>query len=147
LTFDPAAWAASHPGRRFRGADEAQIKALEDKLGAAMPPVYRGYLAAMGWEPGDAARGSDIRFGCLHLLTREMFDCARGAGATLPGDAIAVYAHQGYDYLFFRSSEAAANPDPPLWRFHEVRAAVTPGCPSISSYLERLLSIGDIVLE
>lgn len=130
---------------QFRGVEEPEITGLEKRLGVAFPPVYREYLRVMGREPGGAAKESDIRFGCLHLLTGEMRDEASGAGVAIDDDAVAIFAHQGYDYVYFRTSEAAELDDPPLYRLQAAAGWCRPAFASISEYLLNLFGFGNIV--
>jgi hypothetical protein len=132
------------PAAEFRGASEADVAALETRLGVRFPTVYHEYLLVMGREPGGVARGSDIRFGCLHLLTEEMRAEAAGAGIDVDADAVAIFAHQGYDYVYFRASEAATSPDPPLYRLRAPERTRRRAFDSVSEYLARLFRFDDI---
>ena len=135
------------PASGFRGVEESEIAALETELGAQFPEVYRDYLSVMGREPGGCGKSVDIRFGCLGAVNREFLEAASHLklGFAL-GDVVAIYANQGADYLYFRADEARADPDPPLRRLRLKKGASSEGCPSISDYLERLLT-GDIILD
>jgi hypothetical protein len=96
----------------FQGATEDEIRALERTLGVQrLPGQYRAFLQSMGWEPGQAAIGEDVRFGCIGEINLEMreFDAETKIG--IPDDAIAILAHQGYEYHFIRAAEGE---DPPV---------------------------------
>ena len=59
----------------------------------------------MGWRSANFHIGSDTLFGCLHDLTDECREVMDGEGIEFPADAFVFFAHQGYDYLYFRASE------------------------------------------
>lgn len=100
----------------FRGCSDDEIGALESAVGLQLPGLFRDYLRAMGKSAGEMLRGSDVRFGCLHLLTAEGRQAMAADGVALPDDAFAFFAHQGYDYMYFQVSDGLD--DPPVYRFH-----------------------------
>ena len=95
-----------------------------------MPPSVPAL--AGGWSAGGMLRGSDVRFGCLHELTGETLDLARGMNLQLPDDIFVFFAHQGYDYMYFLLSEGD---DPKVYRLHEAWDAPRQVLPAFSEYL------------
>ena len=124
-------------GRRapgdFRGCSEKEIAGLESRMGIELPKMFRIYLRHMGKSAGEMLQGSDIRFGCLHELTGEAYDEARERNFQLPDDIFAFYAHQGYDYMYFRL--AHGDDDPKVYRFHMAWDAPRQVLPAFSDYL------------
>ncbi|MEM6731365.1 MAG: SMI1/KNR4 family protein [Myxococcota bacterium] len=122
--------------RDFSGASSSEIGELEKALGRKLPRQYRAYLSQMGWEPGHAMRGSDIRFGCLAEINLELGEFARESGLDIPSDAIAIMAHQGYEYWFVRASEGD---DPPVYVAREDRG-IRRSMKTVSDWVEHLFA-------
>ncbi len=120
VSFDDLIKAHIEQGRAvaedFRRCTEAEIARLEDRMGLQLPGRFKDYLRAMGRSPANILAGSDIRFGCLHLLTGEAREELNLNGVLLPADAFAFFAHQGYDYMYFLTADG--KDDPPVHRFH-----------------------------
>ena len=117
----------------FRGCSDAEIASLESAVGLCLPDIFKAYLRLMGWSAGEMLCGSDIRFGCLHLLTEEGREEMAGRGVTLAPDAFVFFAHQGYDYMYFLASCGAG--DPPVHRYHSDWDAPRQVFPAFSGYL------------
>ena len=118
----------------FRGCSEEEIAGLESRMGIELPGMFRTYLRHMGKSAGEFLKGSDIRFGCLHELTGEAHDEARHRKFQLPEDIFAFYAHQGYDYMYFRLSPG--DDDPKVYRFHMAWEGPRLVLPAFSDYLK-----------
>ena len=127
----------------FRGCTEEEITQLEERLGLVVPELFKDYLRCMGWEPGGVAPESDFRFGCLHLLTCELRQCGAEQGVEFPNSIFAVFAHQGYDYLYMELDSKLS--DPPVHRYH-----IDYDCPelvfaTLSEYLTWLVQGGGVI--
>ena len=120
-----------------------EIARLEHRLDLTLPPLFRDYLRLMGREPGNVAIGSDVRYGCLHQLTGELRGCAKEQGVVIPVDAFAMFAHQGYDYLYLLTGTDQI--DPPVFRFHMAFDQPKEVFPSLSEYFRWFLAGGTIV--
>ena len=99
----------------FRGCSDAEIDTLEERVNMKLPGLFKDYLRRMGWSAGEMLQGSDVRFGCLHLLTGEGREELGLSGVDLPQDAFVFFAHQGYDYMYFLVSD---DDDPAVYRYH-----------------------------
>ena len=102
----------------FEGASEQEVRDLEQRMDHVLPEIFRQYLRVMGHETGHLLEGSDILFGCLHLLTSEGRQAMTPESMPLPDDAFVFFAHQGYGYMWFRTSEGD---DPPVYRWLQGR--------------------------
>ncbi len=118
----------------FKGCSEEEIAGLESRMGIELPAMFKAYLRHMGKSAGGFLRGSDVRFGCLHELTGEAYDEARKRNFQLPEDIFAFYAHQGYDYMYFRLTDDSD--DPAVYRFHMAWEAPRLVLPAFSDYLK-----------
>ena len=123
------------------GCSDADIAELEEKVGLRLPGVVRAYLARMGRRPGRFVIGSDIGYGCLHLLTGEGREMMHDMGICLPPDAFVVLAHQGYDYLYVRTEEGD---DPVVYRVHEVRGGPRPVFHRFTEYVAWMFAGGSV---
>ena len=117
----------------FRGCSDAEVANLESAVELSLPTLFKDYLRLMGKSAGEMLCGSDIRFGCLHLLTGEGREEMAGRGVTLPPDAFVFFAHQGYDYMYFFTSDGAG--DPPVHRYHSDWEDPRQVFPAFSGYL------------
>lgn len=117
----------------FRGCSDVEIASLEARLGLALPGLFKTYLSRMGWSAGEMLKGSDIRFGCLHLLTAEGREEMAANGVRLPADVFVFFAHQGYDYMYFQV--CGGTDDPPVWRWHIDWDGPRQVFPAFSGYL------------
>ncbi|MFE3799391.1 SMI1/KNR4 family protein [Nocardia tengchongensis] len=90
----------------FSGCRDAELEAVEARVGGRFPAVFRHYLLDMGEACGDLLRGSDragIRgFDRLREDAREIVDDVGGAW-NLPTDAAIVLTHQGYTFDYVRA--------------------------------------------
>ncbi|WP_159372889.1 SMI1/KNR4 family protein [Nocardia caishijiensis] len=90
----------------FEGCTDAELEAVESRIGGRFPAVFRQYLLQMGEACGDLFRGSEtggIRsFDQLRDDAREIVDDVGGRWA-LPSDAAVVLTHQGYTFDYVRA--------------------------------------------
>jgi len=89
----------------FEGYSQAEIAAIEARLGVQFTDVFRSYLRHMGKSRGYLFGGSDVaqpsqfedfrQFGqkLMHETSRSL---------DLPRDAIVFLSHQGYQFLFIQ---------------------------------------------
>jgi hypothetical protein len=101
------------------GASEAEVAALEQRLGFALPVGYRDLLMWMGRDHHGALVGSDCFFNhiesnnqCLRELLAE-----NHVGHPLPGSYVTVFTHQGYMAAWFELPPE--QPDPPCHYYGE----------------------------
>ncbi len=119
------------------GADDDEIRDLEDELGARLPLVYRQFLRAMGHSAGPLFDGSDCSLTQRHRLrlrpSAERIIQRSAAGWQLPDDAFVFLVHHGYQFLFFRLSEGD---NPPIYRFSDADDAAIRIAPSLTEFLK-----------
>lgn len=99
-----------HP---LRGAPLEEIERVERAMRTRFPDAYRRFLSRAGRSAGTFMQGSDLALGDLeniNLVSREIAAADEGLG--LPQDALVFLMHQGYEYLFVRTSEGD---DPPVY--------------------------------
>ena len=92
---------------------QQEVRDWEEEIGQSLPMAYREFLLWMGNDSGRFLRGSyclyrhreRLRLGTPGLMER--YDFKR----SLPSDAFVFWAHQGYQFLFFRLSDGQ---DPPI---------------------------------
>ncbi|GAB2534962.1 SMI1/KNR4 family protein [Nocardia heshunensis] len=91
----------------FGGCHDAELEAVEARVGGRFPAVFREYLLELGEACGDLFRGSDrggIRdFDRLREDAREIVDEVGGTW-TMPTDAAIVLTHQGYTFDYVRAT-------------------------------------------
>ncbi|MCA2208805.1 SMI1/KNR4 family protein [Nocardia rosealba] len=90
----------------FEGCTDAELEAVEKRIGGRFPEVFRQYLLQMGEACGDLFRGSDrggIR--CFDRLCDDAREIVEDVGGrwTLPPDAAIVLTHQGYTFDYVRA--------------------------------------------
>lgn len=122
----------------FAGVDEERIALLEAELGLTLPGCVRRFLAVSGARLGKLQAGSDYQFGALKLINTSGRETFKAEGVTLPADALIVFAHQGYDYLFLHT--ATDNADPPVYRYVEGRRYPQLRFPAFNGYVAWLFS-------
>lgn len=124
----------------FTGFTEAEIQAIENACGGALPQFYRCFLARMGHAQGELFVGSrlpaangfgEIREDVLELLRENPTPPA------LPDDAAIILFHQGYTFDFVR---ATGGLDSPVFGYVEQETEFRTLAPSFQSYLEAELS-------
>ncbi|MEU0539581.1 SMI1/KNR4 family protein [Nocardia sp. NPDC005978] len=99
----------SHRARltTFGGCGESELEAVELRIGARFPEIFREYLLRMGEHCGDLFRGSDRAgisgFDRLREDAREIVEDAGGAWR-LPPDAAVILTHQGYTFDYLRAT-------------------------------------------
>jgi hypothetical protein len=92
---------------------EKEVQDLERGAGLALPQAYREFLLWMGHGAGEFWRGSHCFYQDLEPLSSwadAMLEHNKSA-EKLPKDAFVFLMHQGYQFLFFRTSEGE---DPPV---------------------------------
>jgi hypothetical protein len=102
----------------IQGCSEAEIAILESTYGVTLPTVYREFLATMGRSAGSFLVGTNYLY--RHLLElREIAEALLEEDNTsfrLDKADFVFAAHQGYEFLFFRTTESN---DPSIFHFHE----------------------------
>lgn len=100
----------------LKGCTSEEIAQLEAKYHVKLPAVYREFLARMGKEAGDFLRGSDYFFSALLEMRAGLEGLLEGSGFTLDDDDFVFFGHQGYQYCFFKATDA---PDPAVFCYLE----------------------------
>ena len=100
----------------FRGCTESQIAEIASNKN--LPLRYREFLSEMGQAAGKFFIGTDIFYPSIIGLTNDARELVSedSAGIALPVDAIAFAMHQGYEVLFFRTTDGD---DPPVYHYSE----------------------------
>jgi hypothetical protein len=99
------------------GCTEAEVAALEQRIGSALPAAYREFLLWMGHSGEHLLRGSDVFYDRLIDLQEwgpELLE--ENSIPPMPDDAFVFYMHQGYQLAFFRLSEGD---NPPAYYYGE----------------------------
>lgn len=127
---------------RPRGAPEAEILALERRLGIQLPAAYREYLRWMGNDCKGALRGSDCFIRDVETNANGLRELLLENGVAHPSSRpIVFFLHQGYIAYWFDATDQ--RDDPELSCFHEngeSRAILTMG--TFSEWLfEELLGV------
>lgn len=91
----------------FVGYPEAEVTAMEARLGLQFPVVFRQYLLEVAKSPGDLFRGSNLaglsefeqfRADALALMAET------DPNLTLPSDAVVFLFHQGYTFMYLQGT-------------------------------------------
>jgi hypothetical protein len=100
------------------GCAASDIRQLETTIGQRFPASYFEFLAWMGNGAGQFLEGSECLFMHVSELQQDALDLLRNNNFPhrLPDDAIVVWMHQGYQFLFINSKEGD---DPPVHWYHE----------------------------
>ena len=100
----------------LRGCTESQIAEIANSK--SLPLRYREFLSAMGQGAGRFFVGTDIFYPSIIGLTNDARELVSedSAGIELPVDAVAFAMHQGYEVLFFRTTDGD---DPPVYHYSE----------------------------
>lgn len=119
------------------GCTEAEVAALEQRIGHYLPAAYREFLLWIGHSAGHLLQGSDVFYQQLEPLPTYAQELLQENDITtpLPEDAFVFYVHQGYQFMFFRLSEGD---DPPVYYYGEGEGQDTFRVlyPSYSAFLE-----------
>jgi hypothetical protein len=105
------------PGE-FVPCTEEEVGDLELQMGTTFPAAYREFLLWMGHDASRLLAGSDyrcrqlpkLREWAVGLLSDWKFPQA------LPPDAVVFLMHQGYQFMFFKTSEGN---DPAVYYYNE----------------------------
>ena len=117
------------------GCAVAEIDDFERRFGRRLPSAYRLFLATMGARLGEVLVGSDFVFADVEnareaarwLLVDE-------AMPALPTDAFVFCAHQGYQFLYFRTFDD--DPDPCVYYYLEGAYEYREVAKAFSAWLE-----------
>lgn len=103
---------------RPRGAPEAEILALEHRLGVRFPAAYREYLRWMGNDREGALQGSDCFIRNVETNANGLCELLRENGVAPPScRPIVFFLHQGYIACWFDAGDQSDDPD--VSCFHE----------------------------
>lgn len=99
-----------------QGCTESQIAEIASDR--TLPLRYREFLATMGRGAGKFFVGTDIFYPSIIGLTQDARELVSEDSSDMqfPADAIAFAMHQGYEVLFFRTTEGD---DPPIYYYRE----------------------------
>lgn len=116
------------------GCTDDEIALVANDNRCQLPVIYRDFLRLMGRGAGSYYLGSDHFFPLLlgnkeHALALVSRD---KAGLILPDDAVVFSMHQGYQFLFFQTTEG---PDPPVYRYFQARGVFETVYPCFSTFL------------
>jgi hypothetical protein len=115
------------------GCSDGELAAFQRDRRLELPEAYLHYLRAVGVNPGEFMRGSDLKFEELDALQSEApLLLEEENGPSLPENAFVFIAHQGYQFLFFRLDEGA---DPPIYHYLEGESDFKVVAPSFSDWL------------
>ncbi|MDJ1182489.1 SMI1/KNR4 family protein [Roseofilum casamattae] len=103
----------------FRPCRELEVALLEQKLNLSLPLAYKEFLLWAGHNSGLLFEGSDATYeDVLEInktqVAKELFE-DNNYTHTLPEDAFVFWVHQGYQLMFFRTSEGD-NPPVYFWK-------------------------------
>lgn len=103
---------------RPRGAPEAEILALESRLGIRCPAAYRQYLLWMGNDSAGALQGSNCFIRDVEPNGAGLRELLRENGVAHPScRPIVFFMHQGYIAYWFDAEDSSE--DPEVYCFHE----------------------------
>lgn len=95
-----------------------EVRELERRTGRALPQAYKEFLLWMGHGAGELWLGSH----CFYRDLEPLGDWAAvmlkrsDPAQKLPEDAFVFLMHQGYQFMFFRTSEGD---DPPVYYYKD----------------------------
>jgi hypothetical protein len=100
------------------GCADSDIKSFEKNIGLRIPASYFEFLNWMGNGAGQFLEGSACLFQHVPRLRQDAADLLHDNKfpVKLPDDAIIVWMHQGYQFLFIRAGEGD---NPPVHWYHE----------------------------
>lgn len=110
--------AKSSISKKRRPCTEQEISSLEEELGLSLPAAYKEFLLWGGHNTGRIWEGSDCCFEDLKILQESAVELLEENKfkEALPEDAFVFFMHQGYQFMFFRTSEGE---DPPIYFYKE----------------------------
>jgi hypothetical protein len=87
-----------------------------------LPPIYEEFLKTMGRKAGKWLEGSDCFYPDLLDIKHSAIDLLHENDDPyyLPDDAFVVLMHQGYQFMYFRTTDM--NQDPPVQYYTEIVA-------------------------
>ncbi len=95
-----------------------EVRVLEDMLKLTLPSSYKEFLYWGGHSAGPLLRGSDCFW--EHLLNIQQWAGElleeNNSPVRLPNDAFVILLHQGYTFMFLRTTEGD---NPPVYRYLE----------------------------
>lgn len=118
------------------GCSDAEIAELEKKFQVQLPQSYKDFLSKMGKSAGWLLQGSDFYY-------PEVIKCRGSAERLLERDesefrlsasSFVFLQHQGYQFFFFDTAEAA---EPPVYRYIEGDEKPEKVGESFSTWLEK----------
>jgi hypothetical protein len=95
---------------------DAQIDALGQRLGIAIPDGLRAYFGAIGRYRGSELMGTTTSFDKVEAMSADARELMRRYGKALPEDAIVFMSHQGVEFSFVRAGEV---PEPAVYQWGE----------------------------
>jgi hypothetical protein len=118
----------------IRGCSADEISSLEKRLNLKLPDAYVAFLATMGHGAGRFLRGTEALYGHVEVIREwaEELLTETSSTYTLPEDSVVFLMHQGYTFLFFRTSEGD---DPPVYLVQESKPVPELVSPSLSKLL------------
>jgi hypothetical protein len=102
----------------IHGCTQEELGMVTKDVMTSLPRIYQMFLLGMGRGAGRFYEGSHIFYPSmlgLKAVANEMLE-EEEKELTLPADAIVFVMHQGYQFLFIRSSEGD---DPPVYYYME----------------------------
>jgi hypothetical protein len=112
------------PLNKIMPCTEQDIETLQKQLNCTLPLAYKEFLLWMGRGAGQFMTGSLFFYDDLEdmqLLATEMLE-EDEFPQLLPTDAFVVWAHQGYQFTFFRLNEGD---NPPIYYYREMQPEKT----------------------
>jgi hypothetical protein len=118
----------------MRGCTDGEVEKLEKHFNIKLPSVYRDFLLAMGHGAGSLYTGTHFTYEHLFELRGWAEELLADVGPDfyLPDDAFVFLMHQGYDFLYFQTSEGD---DPPVYEFLEWYDVPTEQSSRLSAFL------------
>ena len=119
----------------IRGCSPEEIREVETVCGVQLPRIYRDFLMMAGKGAGAFLAGSDAFYPDLLHIRRYAEQLLREDSSSfhLSEDAFVYLMHQGYQFMFFHTSDSEV--DPPI--FHYIEGSMSPSLhsPSFSEFL------------
>ncbi len=120
----------------IQGCSDAEIKLLESHLKRKLPALYRNFLTGMGKGAGLFFRGTDLFFPALLELRNYAEELLRENDISwkLPEDACVFLMHQGYQFMYFKTTQGD---DPPVFHYLEGNEKSEKKWESFSDFLKQ----------
>ncbi len=95
-----------------------EVRVLEDMLKLTLPSSYKEFLYWGGHSAGPLLRGSDCFWERLLNIQQWAVELLKenNSPVRLPNDAFVILMHQGYTFMFLRTTEGD---NPPVYRYLE----------------------------